>query len=61
MIFYTINEFNKNGILFLWICKRMMETLKGPCDKNEEFAANFLFESVAEEEESFMQEGLANS
>ena len=31
------------------------------CDKNEEFAANFLFESVAEEEESFMQEGIANS
>lgn len=31
------------------------------CDKNEEFAANFLFESVAEEEESFVQEGIANS
>ena len=31
------------------------------CEKNEEFAANFLFESVAEDEESYMQDGIANS
>ena len=31
------------------------------CDKNEEYAANFLFESVAEDENEMMQQTVSNS
>ena len=31
------------------------------CDKNEEYAANFLFEQVAEDENEMMQQTVANS